>query len=369
MESNITAPTNFISLEPAKPTGTPFVPLFPTPEKKLAVLANSDFPDARWNLGGLFIYDNARDVLYDFVRQNFSEKTNIAETHGAPACAWTLDWFNARPLISPATISKKLKAVGDRPATFVLDFDNPFIAKNSLDDTIGNALLHYASQMPRASVSVASDALAEHIRAHFPSLSIRAGTNKVIAENGRGNADYYKNAAEKFSVVALHSDDAFSLPLLENLAKNFGAGKFEITVNDTCLCGCELRERHLSALAKIRQSPWDANPLRERHALLAQAHCEDVIASDAQGTPRAALFSREELSKVYALGFRRFRIQAENLRSEVAFFWSAFRLLFSSRPEHWHYAGLVASSLITKIRTPVPVLPTGLDPLVKRRYD
>lgn len=369
MDSNISAPTNFISLEPAKAAGTPFVPLFSKSEKKLAVLADSDFPEARWNLGGLFIYDQAREILYDFVRQNFDGKTTIAETHGAPACAWTLDWFQARPLISPAEISKKLKAIRDRSASFVLNFDNPHIAENTLDDTIGNALLAYTAQMPRASVAVASEPLAKHIRAKFPSLSIRAGENKVIAENGRGNVDYYENAAEKFSVVALHSDDAFNLPLLENLAKNFGAGKFEITVNDTCLRNCELREKHLSALAKIRQNPWDAVPLRERHALLAQMHCEDVIASDDAGTPRATLFSREELSSVYALGFRRFRIQAETLRSEAAFFWTAFRWFFSAKPEHWHYAGLVAAALITKIKTPVPVLPSGLEPLGKRRYD
>lgn len=333
------------------------------------MLADTEFPEARWNVGGVFLYDNAREQLCDFVRQNFARENTVAETHGAPSCAWTLDWFQSRGLVSPGKMAGTLKAVAARNAAFTLNFDNPHIDEKSLGDAIGNTLLAYAAQMPHASVAVASEPLATHIRAKFPSLPIRAGANKVVAENGRGNADYYKDASARFAVVALHSDDAFDLPLLENLAKNVGTEKFEITVNDTCLRDCSLRAEHLATLAEIRKNPWDAEPLRARHALLAKMKCEDVFVPGAENAPRAALFSREDLRAVYALGFRRFRIQAETLRSEAAFFWNAYHWIFSTKPENWHYNGLVASALVTKIKTPVPVFPSGLDPLVKRRYD
>lgn len=368
--SNISFPSNFVSLRPSTASAGTLSSLTPAPRTKpLAVLADSDFPEARWNLGGFFLYDNAHKVLFDFARNNFARSPAIAEVHGAPPCAWTLEWFQFRPLISPGEITSRLKAVAATNSAFSLALDNPHVAPETLNDPIGNALLGCVSRMPRASVSVASETLAAHVRKNFPALKIRAGTNKVVAENGRGNAEYYLDAAARFSVVALHPDDAFDLPLLEKLAGAATPEKFEITVNDSCLRGCPVRERHLAALAKIRREPWNAEPLRERHALLNEAKCEEVSAFAGTDAPRAAMFSREELKAVYALGFRRFRIQAETLRSEAAFFWSALSWIFSAKPEHRHYFGLIASSLVTKIMEPSPVLPTGLAPLVKRKYE
>lgn len=370
--SNISVPNNFISLAPppigsnvSAGTQIPFIVGKPR-KKEFAALADEHFPEALWNIGGVFLYDNVRLVLCDFCNGGFDRSPAIAETHGAPPCVWTLEWFQSRPLIPPAQISARLKEIADKRATaFVLYLDNPFVSEKMLGDSIGNTLLNYARQMPQASVSVASELLAGHIRKTFPTLRLRAGVNKVIAENGRGNADYYFAAAEKFSVVALHPDDAFDLALAEKLAKI--ADKIEITVNDTCLRRCALREQHLATLAKIRENPWSAEPLRERHALLAEAKCEETLPA---GSPlRANLLTRKDLEKLYALGFRRFRIQAETLRSEISFFWQTLRWLFSDKPENLHYFGLIASSLITRIKEPVPVIPTGLAPFVKRKYD
>ncbi len=372
--SNISTPSNFISLTPSAPgTGTqvPFTLLSPAApqEKKLAVLADTDFPEARWNIGGVFLYEQARSVLCDFVQENFDRPHAVAEIHGAPPCIWTLEWFQSRPLMPPGDIAATLKKLAARTSTFVFQFDNPYITEEMLTDAIGNTLLNYAAQMPRASVSVASELLAGYIRQKFPALSVRAGANKSVVENGRGNAEYYIETAKRFSVVALHPDDISNLDLLKKLAETSGTEKFEITVNYSCLRNCPVRERHLSALAKIRLSPWNAEPLRERHRILAEAKCEDVSVLAGADAPSAGLLSREELTEIYALGFRRFRIQAETLRSEIAFFWSALEWLFSAKPEHWHYFGLIASSLITKVKESVPVLPTGLAPFVKRKYD
>lgn len=366
--SNISMPSNFISLTNAGASGSsgvPFTVISAQPEKKLARLADTDFPDALWNLGGTFLYDNAQTILAQFVQESFPRP--FAEVHGAPPCAWTLEWYQARPLIPPGDIATRLKTIASKKSAFVLQLDNPYIPEDTLSDPIGNTLLNYLTQLQGSSVSVASEALAQHIRKNFPTVPIRAGLNKVIAEKGQGNADYYLDAAKRYAVVALHSDDLADTALLKKLASEAHPKKFEITVNDSCLRKCPVRERHLAALAKIRQSPWNADPLRERHQILAEAKCEDV--STAPDAPRAALLSREELQALYALGFRRFRLQAETLRSEISFFWSALRWVFSTNPEHWHHFGLIASSLITKIKEPVPVLPSGLTPLVKRKYD
>lgn len=380
MESNISTPSNFVDLAPVNTgAGTlprapiaPNSPLAQTQKNALSQLADSDFPEAIWNLGGVFLYDESAKLLYDFARENFPRRNAaIAELHGAPPCAWTLDWFQARPLISPGKIAERLKKIITVPAEFVLALDNPCVPEELLGDAIGNTLLTFAAQMPRASVSVASETLAVHIRSKFPKLKLRAGTNKAIAENGRGNADYYRKSAENFAVVALHPDDFRNFALLENLANAGCAEKFEITVNDSCVRDCAVREQHMRVLAEIRQNPWSAELLRKRHALLAQARCEEVcgVPARAADVPQAALLPREILRKIYALGFRRFRIQAEALRSEAAFFFSAFNRLFSDKAENWHHRGLVANAMITKILEPAPALTSGLSPLGKRKYD
>ena len=157
--SNIPAPSNFISLAPdaAKASSAPFVGIAAPREKKLAVLADEDFPEACWNLGGFFLYDNVRRVLHDFVRQQFLRENTIAETHGAPPCAWTLDWFQSRPLTPPNEIAAMLKTVADKPTTFVLQLDNPDVPAERLNDAVGNALLTFVARMPRGAVSVASE--------------------------------------------------------------------------------------------------------------------------------------------------------------------------------------------------------------------
>lgn len=372
MDSNISAPSNIISLEPTARTSESPRPTPPALQKNsaLARLADSDFPEAVWNLGGIFLYDNAFTLLYEFAYENFERHNDaISEFHGAPPCSWTLDWFQARPLISPGKIAARLKKLSVLPGTFVLTLDNPFVPAELIGDAIGNTLLTGVSRLPRAAVAVASDALAAHIRRRFPGIRLRAGLNKVVAENGRGNVEYYKKAAAQFSVVAIHSDDLFNLPLLEELAKSVGAEKFELTVNDSCVRDCPVRSRHLESLAKIRKSPWAAEFLRERHALLAKARCEEVAGKPGANVPRAALLTRDELKKIYALGFRRFRLQAETLRSEFAFFWSAASWLLSTKPENWHFKALAETTMITKIVAEVEPLPNGLSPFVTRKYD
>lgn len=254
--SNISVPSNFVSLDPAAPAGTP-VPFTSiaaaeaSQEKKLAILADSDFPEAKWNLGGVFLYDESLTILCDFAQENFDRSRAVAETHGAPPCAWTLEWYGFRPLVSPNDIAVRLKKIARKPAAFVLNLDNPHIAESELSDAIGNTLLNYVSQMPRAAVSVASEMLAGHIRKNFPALAIRAGMNKVIAENGRGNVEYYRDAAKKYSLVAVHPDDAADPAFMKMLADEIGAEKFEITLNDSCLRRCPVRERHQIGRAHV----------------------------------------------------------------------------------------------------------------------
>lgn len=364
-QSNV--PTTFVLapglLSPSTPppTNAPKTkPAFPPPDFLAA-----PFPQVLWSVGGALLYDNALVEFLKFVRSEIPT-LRIREVFGAPPCAWSLDWYSTRPLVPPGDFAAAVKKIRDLQLEFALDFDNPFIEAGTLDDVIGNTFLRSLSQLPQMNVCVASEILASHIRKAFPQAKIRAGANKVVAENGQGNADYYRRAAEKFESVTLHSADAVRPEFLEKLLADVPAAKFDIVINDTCLRNCPARREHLEVLAKIRKEPWNAAHLQRRHAILGKAACENV-----QATPEvtASVFSREEWKHAYELGFRNFRIQGEKLRSEIAFFWELGNWMLSDAPEVWHKKFAFMASSVNNISVPVPPLKTGTRPFVLRKYE
>lgn len=365
-QSNI--PTTFVLapnlLSPSAPqTATP-QPAFPPPN----FLADAELADAIWSVGGALLYDNAVIEFLKFVRSEVPV-IRIGDVFGAPPCAWTLDWYATRRLIPPGDFAALAKRISELQVDFALDFDNPHISENLLDDVIGNTFLRSLGSTRAPRVYVASDLLAEHLRRHFPKFKIHAGANKVVADNAQGDSDYYCRAAEKFETTVLHSTDAADAAFLEKLLARVPADKFEIVVNDTCLRNCPLRREHLEILSKIRRTPWDAALLRERHALLNRVGCENVIAAPDNPAGKASIFSRDELKRAYALGFRRFKIQAEKLRSEVAFFWELGNRMLSDAPEVWHKKSAFIASAVNNVRTPEPVLKSGTSAFVLRKYE
>lgn len=369
-QSNV--PTTFVLapglLSPSSPqtADAPKVaqPAFPPPN----FLAASAFPQVQWSLGGALLYDNA---LVEFLKFKQTELPviQVRDVFGAPPCAWTLDWYSMRPLVPPGSFSEAVKRLLEQKVAFTLDFDNPYIDESMLNDVVGNTLLQSVAKLSGMRVNVASDALAAHIRKHFPQAQISAGANKVVAENGQGNLDYYEQALAQFQTVTLHPADAVNPEFLEQLAARVPAERCEIVINDTCLRNCPARREHLEVLAKIRKAPWDAALLQQRHAILGKAACENVSATPPTPDTIAALLSRDEWAKAYALGFRNFKIQAEKLRSEIAFFWELGNRMLSDAPDVWHKKFAFMASAVNNISIPKPVLKTGTSAFVLRKYE
>lgn len=369
--ANISQPKSFV-IAPEFISGATGAPNAPAEKKSVPninFIADTQLPDAQWNLGGVFLYDSALVAFCNFVQSGLNA-LSIENISGAPPCAWTLDRFAMRNLIPPSVIIARLQAIAKRPAAFVLQLDNPFIDVEMCGDIIGNQFLNLCTELPQMHVCVASETLAEYIRKKFPQAHLRAGVNKVIAENGRGDLDYYRTSAEKFSRVAIHTADACDGDFLEKLAQTSVPEKFEITVNDVCLRACPARREHLELLAKMRKSPWDAQFLQARHALLEKIKCE--IVSNAQSCPpenRAGILTRAELLRAYALGFRHFRIQAENLRNEMAFFYELNHWTLSDAPGNWHKKAFIKAAISTRINVPESIIKSGAGSFQMRKYD
>lgn len=365
-QSNI--PTSFVLapnlLTPSAPQTASPKPAFPAPD----FLANAAFPDAVWSIGGALLYDNAVIEFLKFVRSEVPV-IRVRDVFGAPPCAWTLDWYSTRRLIPPGDFAAAVKKITELQVDFSLDFDNPFITEEELSDIVGNTFLRSLESSRTAHVYAASDLLAAHLRKHFPKLKIHAGINKSVAENAQGNLEYYCRSAEKFETTVLHPNDVIDAAFLEQLVARVPAEKFEIVVNDSCLRNCPVRREHLEVLSRIRRAPWDASWLQQRHALLGRAACENVVADPKNPAGKASILSREEWKNAYALGFRNFKIQAEKLRSELAFFWEAGTWMLSDAPEFWHKKSAFMASAVNNIRIPEPVLKNGTSAFVLRKYE
>ncbi|MCD8299161.1 MAG: hypothetical protein LUD39_05330 [Opitutae bacterium] len=340
-------------------------------------LVNPKFPDAKYSFSGLFLYDNSLLQIANFISllngaTSPEPKFQVGMISGAPPCAWNLDWYATRQLVRPAKITETMKRYIEklkRNDVFALEFDNPFIDDSVLDDFVGSVLLKTFATLPRLNVVVASEKLAEHVRKQFPAAAIFAQENKVIAEDGRGNVDYYCDAAKRFSRVALHPADACDVAFLEKLAASAPAEKFEIPLNDVCSRNCSVRKEYIAALARIRREPFNAKLMQERHAILQKLGSETVEKAPPAAEARPAALTRDEFARAYELGFRYFKVQAEKLRSEMAFFWQIFNLTLNDAPEVWHKRATTTAALSMNVLEETPVVKTGVGAFTMRKFD
>ncbi|MCR5183402.1 MAG: hypothetical protein K6B46_01705 [Opitutales bacterium] len=329
-------------------------------------------PEAEWTVGGAFIYDGA---IKQFCRyaNNFVPSMHLKCISGAPACLWTLDWFAARPMVSPQAIVSTIREHLQNRCSFQLDFDNPHLVPADCEDAIGNMLLQACTTLPGGEVyiCVASECLASHVRSRYPSFKLIAGENYVVDKNARGNVDFYLSSLKIFDRVVVHPEDAIDLDFMKKLlAAGVPAERLEVVVNDTCLRACPCRREHLKALSDLRRSPYDALPRQARQTALAQAKCEDVTPTGPQ-TPgeHAAILTRTEIRALYALGIRHFRLQATKLRNELTLSWQMGEWFCSDDPALWNKKAAFVNGAVVNVLLPQAPVKTGLEPFVKRKYD
>ncbi len=345
-----------------------------TPNSSCNFLLNPKFPDAKFSFGGFFLFDNSLLQLANLESicvSTGTPKFKIESICGAPPCLWNLDWYQARTLLDGEKISTTIKNHIEkfkRNDFFVLEFDNPEISENDVEDFVGNLLLNSFSEMPKFGVAVASEALANYVKKSFPRAKVFADENKVIFDEGRGNVDYYRDSASRFEKVSLHPSDASDFEFLKKLAAAAPAEKIEIPLNDTCSRNCTARKEYLSILAKIRRAPMDGKFIQERLQIIQKLGSEDVrIEPPPRGNEPAAL-SKEEFLRAYELGFRNFKIRAEKLRSEIAFLWQCFSIVLNDDPEIWHKSAATLAALSMNVLEAVPVVKTGIGAFKMRKF-
>lgn len=331
-------------------------------------LKENHFPEAKWNVGGAFRFDSSIQAFNKYFRQTMEGYTKIGTASGSPACLWTLDWYKPRPLTRLTTFREILDQYAENNMAISICFDNPIITDDQLKDNVGNIFLSEAFSRDRLrvnSISVASEKLANHIRHNFPKIRLHAHVNRLVAEQGKRNAALYEKLAENYSRVSIHPADNIKWDLMESLKDK---DKFEITINDNCLRACPVRRDHMAALARIREAPYSAEFLQQRHKLLNLAGCEKI--SGGQLIQKQSLqLTKEEWKRLYDMGFRRFRIQAEGLRNEISFLWDTARAIWGTDPKISEKIGLIVNGYLATLYRDSTSIPSGLKDFASSSYE
>ena len=313
-----------------------------------------DWPEGRFNVAGMFCYDQVVLFFLKVVELAFGCRVGIDAVHGAPTVLWNGGRFT-HGTFHPADFAAALDSLYSRGGGCFLTFTNQLLEPGDLDDAACNLLLDSIAQRPELNgVIVNSDLLSRYIAGRYPHLRQVASVTKVVAEGGQGDASYYNELGKRFYRYVVHPDDHQDARLLDQLDRT----QAEILLNESCLRGCPRRPRHFEAIARVHQylgdrqltvtgGPGDTL-LRRR---IAEQELDQFLA-DCPAVPfnrqigkrrRNSNVTRSELKSLYDMGFRCFKIQG---RGDNAFCFVYDLARYTLEPE-------CAAPLIYKTLCPV----------------
>jgi len=284
--------------------------------------AHPDWPDAVFNVSGLFVYEPLVLGFMKLCETAFDWRAPVEAMHGAPAVLWNGGRISPFPL-RVEQWHAEINALYARKVGCFLTFTNHLLEQADLADPHSNALLDVIAQRPDINgVIVASDLLSEYIARRYPALRQVASITKVAIEGGNGNAAYYRRLGERFWRYVVHPDDCHNPELLEQLDRD----KAEIIVNENCLRGCAVRARHYDYIARAQrtQQPHVVSagisatsaPAGIQTAAVAQQveqslpECPSIpLTRQIARRRRNCNFTAAEFKAVYDMGFRHFKLQ------------------------------------------------------------
>lgn len=315
-------------------------------------------PEAVWTVEGALRHDNSLLTLNSYLGNLFSIR-HFDYVAGNPPCLWSLDWFVQRRPVAYDAYCKTLESYAQQNTGLVLQFDNPNLGTADLADSYCLSLVSELVNRDRVrknAVCVANDALAAHLRAQFPKLSLHCHTNRLVMERGKRTAALYNKLAAQYDRVCLHPSDAVK-PSITNALED--KSRFDIIINDSCLRTCPVRKEHISMLADMRRSPYDTGLMRRRADLISRVGCQKTTPGELKQKTSGNL-TRQEATSLYEAGFRHFIIQGHQFRNEMTLLWDIFQCMLDHSPEISNKASLVACSGMAEFGKPSADLPSGL---------
>jgi len=253
------------------------------------------WPEARWNLSALFVHDRITFHALTALKERFDCTPALDAIHGSLAVPWNGGRISHVPTSNPAAVESPLEMFNGAGIGVYYTFSNHLLEEAELADDACNRMLDAIDNDTGLNgVILASDLLFDHIRKEHPALKLTASIVKATVEGGKGNVDYYREQADRFDSVMVHTDDNFDLDLLDRLDRE----KMEMLVNENCVRNCTVRDKHYALMIEQQRRGGPYVP---------QEGCRYAVVLG--GTSMSCNMTDEELKSVYDMGFRGFKLQ------------------------------------------------------------
>lgn len=322
-------------------------------------LTEDYLPQASWSIGGGLLHGTPMLQLCEAMSKELKGIRSLRYLHAAPACAWSLDWAALRPLTSPTAYLQFLQKAAALKQPICLSFDNPYVAKNLIEDDYGLYLVSELLQNNPTGqnyVAVGDDRVALALRHRFPGLPLAAHMNRSVCEEAEPDAAFYNQLLDFYNEVQLYPGSARDAALLQQLQQ---PAKCQVVINDLCRRGSRQAHRDtLLLLAQMRVRPYDFSFKVRRSEQLAA-----TLASP--GSP-SNTFSRTGLQQLYAAGIRNFHVQAEQYRNGMTPAWVLMSYLISAAPQCSNMRALLAYKVFCYLNGSQSPIASGLEPFSLR---
>jgi hypothetical protein len=284
-----------------------------------------DWPEARWNISGLFI---RRPLLSHLVATMAQAKLSHAlrSFHDAPDVIWNGGRINNGVRFHDDA-EKYFKSLNARGIGVFLTFTNLVLEKKHLDDDQANRVLDCLDETCGLNgVIVANDLLSDYLRDKKPGLKQVCSVVKSFVENPEGRTDWYREMQRRFDRVVVHTDHMFDLNFLDTLDRS----KSEILITEECLHNCPNRQRHQMLISQynLNRSP----ELYEEMQQLKKTSCKGgpAILNDEKAlmNARSCFLTRAEVKAIYDMGFRDFKISGRR-KPVGGLAWNLVHFLFN----------------------------------------
>ena len=273
-------------------------------------ILNPNWPEAKWNVSGLFIHDAVIQTLLSNAISQFGCRF-VESVHGAPLVKWNSGRIQ-KTTLPPENLAKAfrqtLQEYEKMGVAVFYTFSNHIIDKEMLDDPSCNFMLAQLAEIhgEQGGIILSSELLSDYIRKKYPCLKQISSVVKVTMEEGKGKLAYYKQSEAKYDRVVVHPDDNFNMELLRELDPR----KAEILVNEPCLINCQTRKQHYALYSEFSKSleisPEELREFEDNVCKSVPFHKQ----IDHQGPKRRnCSLTVSELRNVYNMGFRHFKIQ------------------------------------------------------------
>ncbi len=280
-------------------------------------ILNPEWPEAMWDVGTLFLYDNEIINFFDVIQKKYECSLPIESVFGCYNVMWS-GGRNAGSAGSPWnhigwTPEILLKAHNEREIGTTFTFSNSLLKEKNLTDPSSNYLLNLLAKQnyKKNAVTVTCDVLSDYIRKKYPDLKQKASIVKSSIEMPKKRTfEYYDNLFEKYDLVYLHPDDNFNLKLLKKIAESGKVDRYILLINENCARNCTIRNNHYDEISRVFVDGWHGMfNFTNVDQIHDPSHPNSICEKHTKPKMKSCTLSKAEFKEIYDLGFRSFKLQ------------------------------------------------------------